>query len=31
MNSSKAGIIALNMNRTKINYDQQDYKQIYKG
>ena len=31
MNSNKAGIIALNMNRTKINYDQQDYKQIYKG
>lgn len=26
-----AGIVALNMNRTKIGFDNEDYKEIYKG
>jgi len=30
-NNPNAGIVALNMNRTKIGFDQDEYKEIYKG
>ena len=30
-NNPTAGIVALNMNRTKIGFDNDDYKEIYKG
>ena len=30
-NDANTGIVALNMRQTKIGFDQEDYKQIYKG